>query len=158
MLRNPKDLWDILRGVLHVNWVIMGINSTPSITWTKIIEPMVFVEYFNEGIVFLLGCGMAMQYPSTFQQIWYGAQGFLIYLERGIAHALNNYRHERYPFDSLNQNNSTHGVYRIPPWGYCFPSRFWNGYAIPLLVSIHLLWNPKDFLYTLKKVLHIWIG
>jgi hypothetical protein len=28
---------------------------------------MVFVEYLNEGIVFLLGCGMAMQYPSTFQ-------------------------------------------------------------------------------------------
>jgi hypothetical protein len=26
------------------------------------------------------------------------------------------------------------------------------------LVSIHLLWNPKDFLYTLKKVLHVWIG
>jgi len=40
---------------------------------------------------------------------------FLYTYEKGIAHALSNYRHEQYPFDSLDQNNSTHGVYKIPP-------------------------------------------
>jgi hypothetical protein len=54
-----RDLWDILKEVLHVNWIIMGINNTPSIVWTKIIKPMVFAEYPNEGIVF----------PS---RLWYG--------------------------------------------------------------------------------------
>jgi len=59
-------------------------------------------------------------------------KAFLLYPERCIAHALKNYRHKQNPFDSLDQNNSTHGVYIIPPPRYCFPSRFWNGYAIPL--------------------------
>jgi hypothetical protein len=42
----------------------------------------------------------------------------------GIARALSNYGHKQYPFNSLDQNNSIHGVYTILSWGYCFPSRF----------------------------------
>ncbi len=38
-------------------------------------------------------------------------KGFLIYLNGGIAHALSsNFGHEQYPFDSMYQNNSAHGV------------------------------------------------
>ncbi len=38
---------------------------------------------------------------------------FLGYLVKGIAGVLNSLGHEQYPFDSLNQNNSAHGVYSI---------------------------------------------
>jgi hypothetical protein len=31
------------------------------------IEPMVFVDYAKEGIAFLVGFGMALQYPSKLQ-------------------------------------------------------------------------------------------
>jgi hypothetical protein len=41
-------------------------------------------------------------------------KGFLIYLERGIAHALNNSRHKQYHSDSMDQNNSVYDVYKIP--------------------------------------------
>jgi hypothetical protein len=40
-------------------------------------------------------------------------KGFLIYTERGIAHTLNNFKHEQYHSNSMDQNNSAHGVYRI---------------------------------------------
>jgi hypothetical protein len=43
------------------------MNNTPPIAQTKIIEPMVFENYPNEGIVFLLDFGIDMQYPSKFQ-------------------------------------------------------------------------------------------
>jgi len=35
---------------------------------------MVFVEYLNADIIFFLGFGRVMQYPSKFQKICYGAQ------------------------------------------------------------------------------------
>jgi hypothetical protein len=35
-------------------------------------------------------------------------------LRRGIAWSLSPFRHEQYPFDSLDQNNSTRGVYKVP--------------------------------------------
>jgi hypothetical protein len=38
---------------------------------------------------------------------------FLRYFERGITSVLNNFGHEQYPFDSLDQNNSAHGVYNV---------------------------------------------
>jgi hypothetical protein len=53
----------------------MGMSNTPPIAQTKIIEPMVFVDYPNKGIVFFIGFGMAMQYPSRFQYICDGTQG-----------------------------------------------------------------------------------
>jgi hypothetical protein len=40
-------------------------------------------------------------------------KGFLIYLNRGIAFALNNYGHKQDPSNSLDQNDSIHGVYKI---------------------------------------------
>jgi len=48
-------------------WVVFDMTNTPPIAGTKRIEPVVFVEYPNEGITFLLGFGMAMQYPYKFQ-------------------------------------------------------------------------------------------
>jgi hypothetical protein len=42
-------------------------------------------------------------------------KGFLIYLTRGIAHALsNNFGHEQYLSDSMYQKKSAHGVKKIP--------------------------------------------
>jgi hypothetical protein len=38
---------------------------------------------------------------------------FLGYLERGIACSLSFFGHEQYPFNILDQNNSTHGVYNL---------------------------------------------
>jgi hypothetical protein len=35
------------------------------------------------------------------------------YFERGIASVLNSFGHVQYPFDSLDQNNSAHGVYSV---------------------------------------------
>ncbi len=39
---------------------------------------------------------------------------FLGYPKRGIACSLNPFGHEQYPSDSLDQNNSAHGVYEVP--------------------------------------------
>jgi len=71
-------------------------------------------------------------------------KGFFIYPKRGIAHALSNYGQKQYPSNSLDQNNLVHGFYKKPSWGYCFPSKFWCGYAIPFQDLINMLWNPKD--------------
>ncbi len=76
---------------------------------------MVFADYANEGIVFFLGFGMAMQYPSKFQYIYMmEPKGFMIYHKRGIAHALSNFGHKQYLSKSLDQNNLVYGVYKIP--------------------------------------------
>ncbi len=75
------------------------------------------------------------------------------YPKRDNACELNSYGHEQYPFDSPNQNNWAHGVCRLPQQGYCFLYRFWYGYAIPFQVSINMWWNPRDFWYTLWKVI-----
>ncbi len=81
-------------------------------------------------------------------------QGFMGYLERGNACEWNSFGHEQYHSNSPNQNNWAHGVYILHQWGYSF----WYGHAIPLQVSIYKLWSPKDFLYTLREVLHMhWV-
>jgi hypothetical protein len=41
-------------------------------------------------------------------------KGFPIYFRKGIAHALSNFGHKQYPSNSLDKNNSIHGVYKIP--------------------------------------------
>ncbi len=71
------------------------------------------IEYLNEGISFLVGFGRVTQYPSMCQKINYGTNVFLGYIKRGIACSLNLFGHEQYPFDNLDQNNSTHGVYSV---------------------------------------------
>jgi hypothetical protein len=38
---------------------------------------------------------------------------FMGYIERGIAYSLSFFRHEQYPFNSLDQNNLAHGVYNV---------------------------------------------
>jgi hypothetical protein len=49
-----------------------------------------------------------------FQRIYYGTNVFLGYLERDITCSLSLSRHEQYPSNNVNQNNSAHGVYKIP--------------------------------------------
>jgi len=46
--------------------VILGTSNTPPITLTKIIQSIMFTNYPHEGIAFLLGFGMVMEYPSNF--------------------------------------------------------------------------------------------
>jgi hypothetical protein len=41
-------------------------------------------------------------------------RGFIIYPNRVIACALNNYGNKQYLSNNLDQNNSNHGVYKIP--------------------------------------------
>jgi hypothetical protein len=54
---------------------------------------------------------MAMQYPYKFQRYVIEPKGFMGYSTKGIACALSIPRYEYYPFDTLDQNNLTHGVY-----------------------------------------------
>jgi len=50
--------------------------------------------------------------PLGFNRYVMEPKRFFIYLKKGIAHSLStNFGHE--PFDSLDQNNSVHGVYEI---------------------------------------------
>jgi hypothetical protein len=46
------------------------------------------------------------------------------YLKRGIVGVLSSFGHEHYPFDSLDQNNSAHGVYSVMQGGYWDLSKF----------------------------------
>jgi hypothetical protein len=48
---------------------------------------------------------------NYFKRCFIEPKGFLGYLTRCIACALNIPKHEKYPFDSLDQNNLAHGVY-----------------------------------------------
>jgi hypothetical protein len=65
-------LWDTLHGVLHVYWVVLGTSNTLLIVYIKIIQPMVFTVWRNEGIEIILGFDKAMHYPFTCQKICYG--------------------------------------------------------------------------------------
>jgi hypothetical protein len=56
-------------------------------------------------IVFLLGFARAMQYPSKFQKICYGAQRIYGYFKSDNACEFSSFRHAQYLFDNLNQNN-----------------------------------------------------
>ncbi len=78
MLWSPKVLWDTWRGVLHVNWVVMGMNNTPLITRTKIINSMVFVDYPKKGMTFLIG-------------FWYGSFIIIVWcLQDHITTTMNS--------------------------------------------------------------------
>ncbi len=49
----------------------LGHDKYPS----NSVDPWCLItKYFNEGIGFLIGFGKAIQYPSMFQNICYGAQ------------------------------------------------------------------------------------
>jgi hypothetical protein len=75
---------------------------------------MVFTEYPKKGIIFFVNFDKTMQYPFEFQIYVMKPNVFLGYLKRGIARSLSPSRHEQYPFDSLDQNNSAHSVYGVP--------------------------------------------
>jgi hypothetical protein len=53
-------------GLVHVNWVVLGMTNTPPIAQTQIIELDV-CKLPQMGIVFFLNFDIAMQYPSRFQ-------------------------------------------------------------------------------------------
>jgi hypothetical protein len=59
------------------------------------------------------------------QKICYGAQCISRIPQEGYWGVLSKLEHEQYPFDSLDQNNSAHGIYSVTQWGYWVPSRFW---------------------------------
>jgi len=76
---------------------------------------------YDASISFLLGFGMAMHTPvNNFKRYVIKLKGFLGYLARGIACALNIPMYEKYPFNSLDENNLTHGVYFLPQVGITF--------------------------------------
>jgi hypothetical protein len=78
------------------------------------IDPWCLItEYLNEGICFLVGFGKAIQYPCMCQKICYRAQSIYGILGEGYACSLSLFGHEQYPFKSLDQNNSAHGVYNV---------------------------------------------
>jgi len=72
-------------------------------------------------------------------------KGFMGYPKKGSACELSSSRHELYPSNSLNQNNWTHGVCKLPQIKYYFAYRFWYGYAIPLQESLNMLWSQKIY-------------
>jgi hypothetical protein len=66
------------------------MNNTPLIAWTKIVQPMVFTKYPNEGIVFFIGFVRAMYNTSpSFKTYDMEPKLFLGYSKRGIACALS---------------------------------------------------------------------
>jgi hypothetical protein len=46
--------------------------------------------------------------PASFKRYVIEPKGFIGYLERGNAYALNIPMHDQYPSDSLNRNNLAH--------------------------------------------------
>jgi hypothetical protein len=47
--------------IVQVNWIALGMNNTFPIAQTKIIEPMVFIDYSKHDFFSLIGFGMVMQ-------------------------------------------------------------------------------------------------
>ncbi len=79
---------------------------------------MVFANYPKLGITFLVSLSNAL---LGFKKYVMKSKRFLKYPRQGITQPLSNYGHKQYPFYSLDQNNSIHGVYKIPSWRYFFP-------------------------------------
>ncbi len=69
------------------------------------------IKYVSEGIGFLVGFGRVTL--SHVKRYVMEPNVFLGYFKRGIVGVLTNFGHEQYPFKSLNQNNSAHGVYNV---------------------------------------------
>jgi hypothetical protein len=78
------------------------------------VDPLcLIIEYPIEGIIFLIGfVGLCNTLPHV--KIYVMEHNvFLGYLKRGVACSLNLFGHEQYLFNSLDQNNLTHGVYNV---------------------------------------------
>jgi hypothetical protein len=75
------------------------------------IDPWCLItEYPNEGSGFLVRLHNT---PPCVKRYVMEPNVFLGYLKRGIVGGLSSFGHEQYPFDGLDQNNSTHGVYSV---------------------------------------------
>jgi len=77
------------RGLIN-SLIFYGHEQYPfdSLDQTRI-QPMVFTEYANEGIAFLLGFVRAMQYFSGFRKNDMEFKLFLGYPEKGTTKSLN---------------------------------------------------------------------
>jgi hypothetical protein len=62
---------------------------------------------------FLVGFGKASNIPPCGKRYVMEPNVFLGYLERNIACSLSPFGREQYRFNSLDQNNSAHGVYSV---------------------------------------------
>ncbi len=74
-----------------------GMNNTPLIAQTKIIQPMAFIVQPNEGNASLLDFGKVMKYSSKFQKICYRTQCIFGIPCVGYCRCIG---HEEYPFKS----------------------------------------------------------
>jgi hypothetical protein len=101
---------------------------------------MVFIEYLDAGIVFLIGFGRVMQYLSKFLKKCYGTQCSF------IAFSLNLSRYDQYPSDSWNE------------WkpGYVFINRSLSPFSLEEKERKNVLWHicanlnlPPKFTLTL---------
>jgi hypothetical protein len=100
----------------YFTWGIVGVlNSFGHVqNPSNNIDPWcLIIKYPNEGIGFLVGFGKVTYTPSRFKRYVMEPNVFLGYPKRGITCSLNLFRHEQYLSNSLNQNNSTHGVYSV---------------------------------------------
>jgi hypothetical protein len=94
-----------------------GIYHTYSHLGFVIIDFLVAKDNFFSNVLSFV---KAMQHPLGFYKYVVEPKRFLIYPNRDISFVLNNYGHEKYPYNSLDQNNSMHSVYKILSSGYCF--------------------------------------
>ncbi len=71
------------------------------------------LQYLHDGINSLIGLvGLCNTLPH-FKRYVVQPNVFLGYPKKGIAHSLDPSRHEQYPFNRVDQNNSAHGVYNV---------------------------------------------
>jgi hypothetical protein len=61
-------------------------------------------------------------------------KGFIIYPYGGIIFALNNFGHNQYPPNSLDQNNLIHGVYKYLHEGNAFLLGFVKAMQYPFRI------------------------
>jgi len=72
------------------------------------------IKYPNKGIGFFVCFGRATQYPFHVSKYMLWNPMYLWdTLQRGNACSLNLFGHEQYLSNSLDQNNSPHGVYNV---------------------------------------------
>jgi len=71
------------------------MSNTPLMAWVKMVDPMLFIEHPNEGISYLLGFFLIMQYPFQIFKIYViHPKTFLGYMKCGIASLIHFSNHE----------------------------------------------------------------
>jgi hypothetical protein len=85
-------------------------------------EPKGFLIYPDRGILKIM-----LDISNTPPKAWTKIIQTMLYLKyphEGIAFLLGFVKAMQYLSKSLDQNNSNHGVYRIPSRRYCVPFKF----------------------------------